>query len=84
MFYLKDVKKEKFDPKEFDDRFVKQRDNEPHDDTDFIAQPFIPTVKRRKDNLHAMNLGNDRVKNITKLYPQEKRKKKIGFEGKLL
>ena len=83
MFYLKDVKKEKFDPKEFDDRFVKQRDNEPHDDTDFIAQPFIPTIKRRKDNLHAMDLGKDRVKNIIKLYSQEKRKKKIGFEGKL-
>ena len=84
MFYLKDVKKEHFDVKEFDDRFVKQRDNEPHDDTDFIAQPLIPTVKRRKDNVHAMYLGDNTIKNITKLYSQEKKARKIGFEGKLL
>ena len=84
MFYLRDVKKQDYGTNEFDNRFVKQRDNDQHDETDFIAQPFIPSVKRRLDNLHAMYLGDNVIRNITKQYPKSKGSKKIGFEGKLL
>ena len=78
MFYLRGVKNESFD-----DKFVIQKANEPHDETDFIAQPFVPTIKARQDNLHKMYYDQNVVRNKTNLDFQDK-KKVIGFEGKLL
>ena len=49
----------------FPERFIKQRDNEKFDETDFLPTPLLgPNIKRREDNHVKIWLGQEERKFI--------------------